>query len=83
MAKNDVELRLNNRQAWLDLFQQCKPVVDEYTAKICSQANAMGKGTYRYSKWQGRVSPHGTVYTGDARSMANNRKNNTLLKAMY
>lgn len=80
----NVQLKLSKKRSdWREIHYMCRPVVSEVTKRICAQANAIGKGTYRYSEWDGWLSPHGTVYTGDARSMANNRKNNTLLKAMY
>ncbi|QSM00052.1 hypothetical protein SEA_CASHLINE_12 [Gordonia phage Cashline] len=54
--------------------------------QICDRANSIGKGTYALGSRQGRKAPQGrwrtTVVTADARAMANNARNNTLIRAM-
>jgi hypothetical protein len=54
--------------------------------RVCDKANSIGKGTYAVGSRQGRKAPQGrwrtTVVTADARAMANNAKNNTLIRSM-
>jgi hypothetical protein len=54
--------------------------------RICAEANSIGKGTYAVGSRQGAKRPQGrwrtTVVTADARAMANNARNNTLIRAM-
>lgn len=58
----------------------------EAAQKVCDEANRIGKGTYAVGSQQGLRRPQGrwrtTVYTADARAMANNAKRNTLIRAM-
>ncbi|AXQ62843.1 hypothetical protein SEA_ANGELIQUE_12 [Gordonia phage Angelique] len=54
--------------------------------QVCDRANSIGKGTYAVGSRQGRKAPQGrwrtTVVTADARAIANNARNNTLIRAM-
>lgn len=77
-----------NQQALYDIRRDPKLVqLEESVAQqIADRANANGDGTYAVSSQQGQRAPQGrwrtTVITADARAMADNSRNNTLIRSM-
>jgi hypothetical protein len=59
---------------------------DDYAEQVASRANANGKGTYEVGSRQGRKNPQGrwrtSVVTADAEAIADNARNNTLIRSM-
>lgn len=60
--------------------------LESHAERICDRANAMGKGTYATGSRQGMMRPQGrwraSVVTADAKAIADNAKNHTLIRAM-
>ncbi|GAA2394227.1 hypothetical protein GCM10009855_37050 [Gordonia cholesterolivorans] len=60
--------------------------LESHAERICARANAMGKGTYATGSRQGMMRPQGrwraSVVTADAKAIADNAKNHTLIRAM-
>lgn len=54
--------------------------------QVADRANTNGKGTYAVGSRQGRKNPQGrwrtSVVTADAEAMADNARNNTLIRSM-
>lgn len=77
-----------NPQAFYDIRRDSAVVgeLDKIAENVCARANSVGKGTYATGSRQGRKAPQGrwraSVVTADAKAMADDAKNHTLLRAL-
>lgn len=74
LNRAEVRRRLNASDMQAVVLERCN--------QVKAAANSIGSGEYKADVQAGKVRAHGRVSTTDFKSMASNRKHNTLLKAL-